>query len=298
MTARRDIPHTQRAVVALIVTAVGAWYLARASLLAAAHTGRPAAPERLVAALMGPGERLAYRLLARAHARALASFRPRALAVEAEQLAMRVDEALRAASALNETTQEAPPLPEFVSDAAALTSALADALPATVIGADPTGRRPLVQLDRGARHQVVRGLGLVCGPDLIGRIERVNRSTSVAILATDREFAVAVRCLRSNHYVGVAEGDGSRLLTVRRALAAADAREGDVLVTAGEYPRIPIGVRVGVVERVQSVPPELLSVDEGASADDTQLSLSLVVSPVADLRRLDEVGILGARPPD
>ncbi len=260
MQAPEQQARRRLAVLATVVLAL-AFYLSRASVLAVEAKGRPTVlPERLIAAVLGPSERASYRAARGMRELLGAVFHPRALRNEAGELQVRAEDRMRVATAMREYLAEYSAGDSGVRAASeTLRSRLEDATPATVIGADPTGRRRLAMLNVGAKNGLRHGMGVVVGADLVGQVERVNRATSVAYLSTDRAFAVSARCLRSGHYLGTVRGDGVDGMRVDAVPLSVDVREGDVLVVAPSLEGPPADIRVGVVTWVAYATPDAAS---------------------------------------
>lgn len=282
----------RRYVLLLLLAVASSGYVSRTSHQAAQEGGRPTLPERTIAAAVGPGQRAAYRA-ARGFRHLLgACMFPRALHGQTAELAVAAEDCRQATEALRTYTveYETESMP-LGSDVTPLVRCIESGLPVTVIGSDPTGRRRLLLLDAGAVHGVLRGMGVVVGPDLIGRAERVNRSCTVAHLCTDREFWVPVRCMRSGDYLGVLVGDGGSGMRVYGLPTDCDVREGDTLTTAPSRDGPPPELRVGTVEAVTLE----VGTRSGASSDSTAERhglLSIYARPVTDLRNVSTVEVV------
>lgn len=284
MSASERPGSRRRQAMVFVVAILGSIYLSRLSLSSARESGRPSpVPERLIGAMAAPGERLAARTARGLRALTGAVFLPRAWRKESLEAGARAEtvrlatEALRA-YAPEEGTESAP---EIRSDTEPMLRSLERGLPAQVLGADPTGRRRLILIGAGARDDVRSGMGVVLGPDLVGRVERVNRSTCVAHLCTDREFWAPVRCLRSGDYLGTIQGNGGDSLEVRSPPAGSDVREGDVLTTASSLDGLPAELRVAVVERVTLVDVHLTQGRESPS--EPPGTLVVIARPLAQV---------------
>ncbi len=295
MQAPEHLTRRRLAVLATVIVAF-AFYLSRASTLAVNAKGRPTVlPERLVAAVLGPGERIAYRGARGAREVLGAILNPRRLRDEAAELQVRADDRMRVATAMRDYMTEYETSETGLPPASAVLQArLEGATRATVIGADPTGRRQLVMLNVGAKDRVRHGMGLVVGPDLVGQVERVNRATSVAYLSSDRAFSVEARCLRSGHYLGALHGDGVDGMKIDGVSLSVDVREGDTLTVAPDLGGPPPDVRVGVVTWVEYVVPEASVADTGEMSEATRRGWRVVhARSLADLTGVVEVLVVG-----
>jgi len=273
----------------MLVVLIGSAYVARTSPGAAERNGRPPMLERVLAALAGPLERPAYRLADGLRAVAVSALWPRALESEAAVLQQQTEEDTRLSAALAAAVDPFKAPAGLETDAALLGWLQAASTPAVVLGRDPTGRRDLLLLGTGATAGARRGMSVISGADLVGGVDRVNRSTCVAYVVVDREFRAAARCVRSQDFLGTARGDGRGRLTLAEIPLGADLREGDVVVT-GPDPHGPApGLRIGTVEQVGlGQPAEEAVVGPAARA---AVKLVATVRPMADLRKLREVAI-------
>jgi len=149
-------------------------------------------------------------------------------------------------------------------------------LASEVIARDPLMTLSSLQLDKGQRDGVRAGQAVVTAEGLAGLIYRVDQSQSVALLATDRNFAASARIERSrvDGIIRWAGGSGLEMTEVPRNL---DVRTGDRVVTSGLGGVIPGGLPVGIVTEVAK--------DEG-------LFLRVVVQPYVEYSRLEEVFVL------
>lgn len=149
-------------------------------------------------------------------------------------------------------------------------------LASEVIARDPTITLTSLLLDKGRRDSVKIGQAVVTADGLAGVIHRSDRSSSVALLGIDRNFAASARVERSrvDGIVRWAGGEALELTEVPRNL---DVKEGDRVVTSGLGGVIPGGIPVGVVTRVER--------QEG-------LFLSVRIDPYVRFSRLEEVFIL------
>ena len=147
-----------------------------------------------------------------------------------------------------------------------------------VAGAESNFQLTIV-IDRGSAAGVLKGMPVVAGQGLVGRIVAVSAHQSTVLLLTDPSASVGIEFAPSNA-VGVASGQGSAsALAVTLVDPTASTPVGTVAVTSGlagsPYPR---GVPVG---KVASAVPEA-----GVR------SHVVTLSPVVDLSRLSYVDVL------
>lgn len=150
---------------------------------------------------------------------------------------------------------------------------------ARVVATSPNNFELIIEIDRGTGDGVVKGLPVVSGAGLVGRVVEAGRTRSTVLLLNDPQSSVGVR-LASSGDVGVATGQGLRSpLGVDLIDPATVVPPDEVVVTSGLQQSVfPPGIPVG---RVAS-----------ATATPGQLQQDVTVVPVVDLRRLTFVKVL------
>lgn len=138
-----------------------------------------------------------------------------------------------------------------------------------------------VDLDRGSVSGVRKGMTVVSGEGLVGRVVQVARSRSTVLLLTDPTSSVGVR---DGTAVGVASGGGqSSTLRVAYINPGTPVHKDDVMVTSGLQGSVyPPGIPVGQVKRVAQ------------RIGDLQETVDL--APMADMAQLQFVDILAWSP--
>ncbi|MDQ1437426.1 MAG: rod shape-determining protein MreC [Acidimicrobiaceae bacterium] len=136
-----------------------------------------------------------------------------------------------------------------------------------------------VEIDRGTNAGVAKGMPVVAGAGLVGRVVEASRSRATVVLLTDTSFSVGVR-LSASGDVGVATGRGARSpLRVDLIDPATKVDKDEVVVTSGLQQSVfPPGIPVGKVLSARTPP--------GA------LQQEVVIAPVVDLRRLEFITVL------
>lgn len=134
-------------------------------------------------------------------------------------------------------------------------------------------------INRGSTSGILKGMPVVAGSGLVGRVESVSADQATVLLLTDASTSVGVQFAPSTA-VGVTSGTGSsRALGVTLVDPSATVITGTVAVTSGlegsPYPRgIPVGVVRSSVAQV------------GVQAH------VVTLTPVVDFRRLSYVDVL------
>ncbi|HEX2043599.1 MAG TPA: rod shape-determining protein MreC [Acidimicrobiales bacterium] len=153
------------------------------------------------------------------------------------------------------------------------------AVAARVVSDAPSNFQVTVSIDKGSDSGIERGMPVVTGAGLVGRVADVSRTRSTVLLITDRASNVGVR-LQTSGDVGVATGEGARqpmrvdLVQLETRVAA-----GEPVVTSGLQQSVfPAEIPVGRVRSARVAP--------GA------LKQEVTVDPVVDLGRLEFVKVL------
>jgi len=153
------------------------------------------------------------------------------------------------------------------------------AVSARVVSAGPSNFQLTVTIDKGSDEKVEKGMPVVTGAGLLGRVVDVSRSRATVMLVTDRSSNVGVR-LQTSGSLAIARGAGAgKPLPVDLVDVATPVAEGEAVVTSGIQgsvfpPDLPMG-------RVRAS-----KVDPGA------LSRNVTVDPVVDLSRIEYVKVL------
>ncbi|MGI9579052.1 MAG: rod shape-determining protein MreC [Microthrixaceae bacterium] len=142
-----------------------------------------------------------------------------------------------------------------------------------------------VEINKGADSGLEVGMPVVTKAGLIGRLDRVARTTSVVQLMTDPAFAIGVRVAETQD-LGIGHGSGvDNPFVIDRGIEITDqVSTGDAVVTSGlQRAVMPPDLPVGVVSEIQP--------DEAAG------SLILRVDLGDKIDQLDVVQVLKWVPP-
>lgn len=158
----------------------------------------------------------------------------------------------------------------------------ADSVPAVaarVVATSPSNFQLTIEIDRGLPAGIQKGMPVVTGAGLVGKVVAVSQERATVLLLTDPSFNVGIRFSGSGD-VGVARGNGTRQpLPVDLVDLGTKVAGGEVVVTSGLQGSVfPPGVPVGKV-RSAKVQPGSLQQD-------------VSIDPVVDLSRLDFVKVL------
>ena len=149
---------------------------------------------------------------------------------------------------------------------------------ARVVALAPSNFEWTITIDVGATDGVERGMPVIDGDGLVGRIIQVTPNASRVLLAIDPSFSAAARTARTGE-VGVLDGRGGDPMVLRLLDPAATVDVGDPIVTSSYQGGVfPAGIPIGTVSQVT----------EGTSP----LTREVQVNPYVDFTRLHHVVVV------
>ncbi len=155
--------------------------------------------------------------------------------------------------------------------------ALSVTLAAQVIGRDATNSYRSVILNKGERDGIKLDMGVVTPAGVVGRVVKTTGATSVVLLVTDPNNAIAGLIQRTRDE-GIVEGTHQGLAKLKYIPLLSTVRDGDRVVTSGLVGGFPRGVPIGTITRIAK--------SEGA------LFQSAELMPDVDMGRLEEVLVI------
>ena len=150
---------------------------------------------------------------------------------------------------------------------------------ARVVATSPSNFEATLTINKGTHDGVAKGMPVVAGEGLVGRIASVSRERSTIILVTDADSSVGVK-LSTSGDVGVAQGRGAGAsIAVGLIDPKTKVNKDEVVVTSGLQQSVfPPGIPIGKVR--------------SARADPGALEQTVMLDPVVDLRRVTFVKVL------
>ena len=157
-----------------------------------------------------------------------------------------------------------------------------DTIAARVISVTPSNFEWTLTFDVGTDDGVERGMAVVSGDGLVGRVLLATGDAARVLLLIDPNFSVAARVLGGDG-LGVLDGRGSEPMRFSPLDARLPAGEGDEIVTAS-FPgsAVPAGIPIG-----------RLSAREDT---DSRLRAAYAVAPFVDVAALDHLLVVIAPP--
>lgn len=153
-----------------------------------------------------------------------------------------------------------------------------EGLASSVIAREPTNWFNTILLDQGEKSGVKENSVVITPEGLAGRVIKINKNSSQALLITDPGSEIGALIQRTR-IQGVIQGR-KRDLILKYLSLEADVREGDLVLTSGlEGGLFPKGLVIGRVKKIESPHPQ-------------DLFLNIIVIPAVNLNSLEETLIL------
>ena len=150
-------------------------------------------------------------------------------------------------------------------------------VPAMMIAKDLSGLKDTIIIDKGKSRNVRKGMVVISGNGLVGRVREVGWSIARVLLVTDRDSVVSAIVQRTRDE-GAVTGNMPSGLIMKYLDLGCEVKEGDKIITSGFSGIFKKGILIG----------EVISADKDASG----LYLNATVRPEVDMRQLQEVLVI------
>lgn len=124
---------------------------------------------------------------------------------------------------------------------------------ATVVGKNSSSAHTTLMLNKGSLHGIKKGMVVITGQGLVGRVTEVGLNTSEVLCVTDISSSVGALVERSA-MIGIIEGyyeNECRFLYTTGFADISDIVVGDTLLSSGSGSIYPYGLKIGTVTSVQ-----------------------------------------------
>lgn len=155
-----------------------------------------------------------------------------------------------------------------------LPSAVTKSTAARVIARSPSVWNRTFFIDKGSAHGLRTDLAVLSGASLVGKTTETGPGASKVALITDPLFRIGAIVQRTRDQ-GVLYGTPSGECRIKYLPLDSEAREGDLVETAGSSSNFPKAVPIGLIDRIWKEPGQVYRVAR--------------VKPAADLSRIEEV---------
>ena len=150
---------------------------------------------------------------------------------------------------------------------------------AQVIGRDSSNRYKSVVLNKGESDGIQKDMGVITPAGVVGRVVKTTGATSVVLLLTDPNNAIAGLIQRTRDE-GIVEGIPQGRAKLKYIPMLSAVKEGDRVVTSGLVGGFPRGLAIGTITTIDR--------EEGALFQTAELV------PEVDLNRVEEVLVIQA----
>jgi len=157
--------------------------------------------------------------------------------------------------------------------------ALPTMIAAQVIGRDASNRYKSVIVNKGDSDGIQKDMGVITPSGVVGRVVKTTGATSVILLVTDPNNAIAGLIQRTRDE-GIVEGTLQGRAKLKYIPMLSAVKEGDYVVTSGLVGGFPRGLAIGTITGI--------SREEGALFQTAELA------PEVDVNHVEEVLIIQA----
>ncbi len=148
---------------------------------------------------------------------------------------------------------------------------------ARVIGRDPTNLSNYLLINLGREHGIREGMPVVTERGLVGRISRVNNTTSQVLLLTDPASAVNA-LIQSSRLTGLVEGQAGGGLIMNYIPQDAVVTPGEIVITSGLGGHFPRNLVIGQITAVHQ--------------RDYEMFQKAIVRPSVDFNQIEQVLVI------
>ena len=152
-----------------------------------------------------------------------------------------------------------------------------DMVAAQVIGRDATNWYRGIILNKGEQDGVHAEMGVVTPAGVVGRVVKATSSSSVVLLMTDPNNAIAA-LVQGTRDEGIVEGTRNGRARMKYIPLLSTVHPGDRVITSGLTGSFPRGLAIGVMTHIEK--------EEG------DLCRSAELEPEVDMTKLDEVLVI------
>lgn len=157
------------------------------------------------------------------------------------------------------------------------TQALPTMIAAQVVGRDTGNWYRTIILNKGRSDGIEPDMGVITSAGVVGRVVKTTAATSVVLLVTDPNNAIAGLIQRTRDE-GIVEGTTEGMAHLKYIPLLSSVRPGDRVVTSGLVGGFPRGLAIGTISKIDK--------EEGA------LFQSAELTPEVDANRVEEVLVI------
>ena len=148
---------------------------------------------------------------------------------------------------------------------------------AHIIGRNVSNWYRAIVIDKGASDGIHEEMGVITDAGVVGRVVRVNPTTSVVLLLSDPNVAIT-GMIQTTREEGIIQGTPQGNIHMKYLPPLSSVQVGDAVVTSGLTDDFPRGLYIGQIQQVTKAPTDLFQ--------------SGAVTPIVDFSKLEGVLVI------
>ena len=150
-------------------------------------------------------------------------------------------------------------------------------MPARIIGRHVSNWYRAMVINKGARDGIRAEMGVITDAGVVGRIIRVNPTTSIVLLLSDPNVAIT-GMIQTSRDEGIVQGTPQGTIHMKYLPPLSSVQVGDAIVTSGLTEDFPRGLHIGHIQQVTKAATDLFQSGE--------------VKPIVDFSKLEGVLVI------
>lgn len=150
-------------------------------------------------------------------------------------------------------------------------------MPARIIGRNASNWYQAMVINKGARDGIHAEMGVVTDAGVVGRVVRVNPTTSIVLLLSDPNVAIT-GMIQTSRDEGIIQGTPQGNIHMKYLPPLSPVQVGDVVVTSGLTDDFPRGLHIGHIQQVTKAATDLFQ--------------SGKITPIVDFSKLEGVLVI------
>ena len=150
-------------------------------------------------------------------------------------------------------------------------------LPARIIGRNVSNWYRAMVIDKGTHDGIRQEMGVITDAGVVGRVVRVNSTTSIILLLSDPNVAIT-GMIQTSRDEGIIQGTPQGTIQMKYLPPLSSVQVGDAVVTSGLTDDFPRGLRIGKIQQITKAATDLFQLGE--------------VTPIVDFSKLEGVLVI------
>ena len=150
-------------------------------------------------------------------------------------------------------------------------------IPARIIGRNVSNWYQAIVIDKGESDGIRGEMGVITNAGVVGRVIRVNQTTSIVLLLSDPNVAIT-GMIQTSRDEGIIQGTPQGNIHMKYLPPLSPVQVGDAVVTSGLTDDFPRGLHIGHIQQVTKAATDLFQSGE--------------VTPIVDFSKLEGVLVI------